>query len=155
MKTIFFIVLGISILGGCATAKSNIVKPYAANNNAKLSILIEKNSRIAIPIDQYNLLESAIKEGLQQKQLLTSIDDSNHSVNVNITAYRMRDNAARLTAGAMAGCDTINSVVTVVDNASGEVIGESNIRISECAAWGVAAQVIKKYAKGVVSFLSK
>ena len=32
-------------------------------------------------------------------------------------------------------------------------MGSANVAIKECAAWGVANQVIKKYADGVVSFI--
>lgn len=66
----------------------------------------------------------------------------------------MRDDAARLLVGIMAGCDNIASTVIVTDKVTHEELGRSQISIKECGAWGVASQVIKKYTDGVVAYLS-
>jgi hypothetical protein len=66
----------------------------------------------------------------------------------------MRPDAARLTVGIMAGCDNIKSKVSIIDPANNQKIGESEITIEECAAWGTSSQVIKKYSEGVVKYLA-
>ena len=155
MKKIPVLVLLSVILSACANAKLSVIEPYTSSKDRKLSFVIEKNSNINIPNEQFSLMESVIKQGLEKNSLLSVEGNSNHSVKIDITEYRMRKDAARLIVGIAAGCDKVNSVVTVVDNETGEEIGKSNVRINECASWGVAAQVVTKYANAVVKFLSK
>jgi len=50
--------------------------------------------------------------------------------------------------------DNIKSNVVVIDSATKQKIGESEIMIKECAAWGVSSQVIKAYSEGVVKYLA-
>ncbi|MEZ4527357.1 MAG: hypothetical protein R2941_15670 [Desulfobacterales bacterium] len=56
--------------------------------------------------------------------------------------------------GIMAGCDNIKSNVTISDSAEKQKIGESEVSIDECDAWGVSSQVIKKFSEGVVKYLA-
>ncbi len=155
MKKISTLVLTMAVLSGCATTKLSVIELYKPNKDEKLTFTIEKGTNVNIPSVQLSLMESVIKRGLQDNSLLAAEGNSNHSAKINITEYRMRDDAARLIVGILAGCDKVNSVVTVVNNETGEELGKSNIRINECAAWGVAEQVVTKYANGVVKFLSK
>ena len=91
---------------------------------------------------------------IQNDMLASSSDSAQYSAIVDIHAFRMRNDAARLTVGIMAGCDNISSTVSIKDNSSGARVGSANVAIKECAAWGVADQVMKKYADGVVSFIA-
>lgn len=155
MKKVFAILVISAFLHGCASTKSTVTKAYTPAKDDQLSIHIEKPSNVSIPLDQSQLLESQIRNGLAGKGLLASSpDDSQHSVTVKIHSFRMRDDAARLTVGIMAGCDNIASTVTVTDKVTKEELGSSQISIKECAAWGVASQVITKYTDGVVAYLS-
>lgn len=141
---------------GCASTKSTVSKNYISHNDKKISLTIIKDSEIAIPADQYQLLESQIRDGLTQNGLLSTNEDiAQHSAIVTIHSFRMRPDAARLAVGILAGCDNIKSTVAVTDISTREEIGSSQISINECAAWGTASQVIKKYTDGVVANLSK
>lgn len=155
MKKIITTFLITASLFGCASVNTNVSKTYVSDNGSKASLSIKKDSGVTIPADQEQLLEKQIREGLIQKGILAADDKSSqHSVIVNIHAFKMRNDASRLFAGALAGCDDINSTITVTDKISGKEIGNSQISINECAAWGVASQVIKKYTDGVVAYLT-
>jgi hypothetical protein len=120
-----------------------------------MSVTINSASNLSIPEEQYQLLESHIREGLTQKDLLSpSSDAAAHDVVIDIQAFRLRNDAARLTVGIMAGCDKIRSHIVVTERATQKEIGRSDVSIKECAAWGVANQVIRKYGDGVVEYLS-
>jgi len=145
----------VTTLFGCASTKSTISKSYVTNHEAKVSLTIDKNSGVSIPAGQYHLLESQIRSGLAERGVLASNGElAQHSAVVNLHSFRMRDDAARLTVGILAGCDSITSTVVVIDKSTFDEVGNSKISIKECAAWGVADQVIKKYTDGVVAFLS-
>ncbi len=155
MKKYLGLALLSTMLFGCASANLNVSKPYITNKNAKLSLSISKDPGVLIPPKQFELIENQISEGLTQSGLLSSSEvRSEHTVTIDMRSFRMRDDAARLTVGILAGCDNINSLVTVTDTSTNEVVGKSEISIKECAAWGVAEQVIKKYTEGVVNYLS-
>ena len=156
MKNILSIIAIAGLVVGCASTKSTVSKAYTSSKESQLSISVQKSSDVSIPDEQYQLLESQIKNGLAANGLLASGEqNSQHSVTVEIHSFRMRDDAARLTVGIMAGCDNIVSTVVVTDKVTREELGRSQVSIKECAAWGVASQVIKKYTDGVVAYLSK
>jgi len=116
---------------------------------------LSKEATVDIPEEVLDTIKSQIQEGLSEHNLLaTTTDDKSRKAEINITSYRMRPDAARLTVGIMAGCDNIRSNVAIIDPSNKQKIGESEIKIEECAAWGVSSQVIKKYSEGVVKYLA-
>jgi len=122
----------------------------------KLLVSIDKNPGLDIPEEQFNQIKAQIEQRLTQGGRLARKGDENyHSATVTITSFRMRPDAARLLVGAMAGCDNIKSNVSVVERDSGKELGSAEISIEECAAWGVADQVIGKYSDGVADYLTQ
>jgi len=155
MKKAFAILAFSTALIGCASTKSIVAIEYKPETKQKLALAIQKSAAVTIPEEQYSLLETQIKSGLSQENLLVPDGDiSRHTVTVQIHSFYLREDAARLTVGILAGCDNINSTVTVTDKLTNEKIGSSNISIEECAAWGVASQVITKYTDGVIAYLT-
>lgn len=155
MKKLFVMLMLSTFLIGCASTKSTVSKDYQPSKSSPLSLTIKKNPNVNIPSVQYDLLESQIRDGLTSNGLLASKeDDSSHSVEIYIHNFKMRDDVDRLVVGIIAGCDNISSTVIVTDKHTKKEIGNSSISIEECAAWGVASQVIKKYTNGVIAFLS-
>ena len=153
-KIIAIFLLSVSSFG-CASIDSIVSKAYVQGNGSQLSISFIQDAGVSIPSEQKQLLVNQIREGLSQKGLLaTDENNSQHSVSVNIHTFRMRDDAARLAVGIMAGCDNIGSTIIVTDKITGKEIGNAKVSIKECAAWGVASQVIKKYTDGVVVYLT-
>jgi len=154
MKKIIAIFVAVSLYG-CASVDSQVSKSFVPRNGNKLSLTIKNDSGVSIPVDQYQLLETQIREGLSQNGLLAAHEkNSQYAVIVNLHTFKLRSDASRLTVGILAGCDNINSTVIVNDKITNEEIGNSQISIKECGAWGVASQVIKKYTDGVVTYLS-
>jgi hypothetical protein len=141
-------------LSGCG-AKSNVVKPYQFDSNLKLNFSVLKNEPVEIPSENLETIQKKIQEGLSEKNLLATNDDKKYrKAEILITSYRMRPDAARLIVGIMAGCDNIKSNVVITDPETNNKIGESEISIEECAAWGVSSQVIAAYSKEVVNYLT-
>lgn len=154
IKGIAIAVLATTLIG-CASTKSTVSRNHNLSPGNKVSLTIKEPSGNQIPAEQQAFLVNQIMDGLIQNDMLApSPDSAQYSAIVDIHAFRMRSDAARLTVGMMAGCDNINSTVSIKDNSSGARVGSANVAIKECAAWGVANQVIKKYADGVVSFIA-
>lgn len=155
MKKLIACLLFALALYGCASVKSNSLIPYEANNEAKLSIVINKKDGVDIPDSELEQIKYRIQEGLSQRGLLASRDEESHrTAEIIITSFRMRADSARLVVGMFAGCDNIKSNVTVLDNTRHQELGKAEIKIEECAAWGISDQVIGKYSKGVVAYLA-
>ncbi len=153
-RTWLYLVLLCLFLGGCG-AKSNVITPYQFNSNIKLDFTLSKKEKIEIPDEVLETIRKQIRDGLSAQNILVKNTDENfRKAEILITSYRMRPNAARLLVGIMAGCDNIKSSVVVVDSKTNEKIGESEIMIEECAAWGVSSQVITAYSEGIVSYLA-
>ena len=141
-------------LSGCG-AKSNVITPYQFDSDITLEFSLSKKDGIEIPDDVFETIQKQIHEGLLAQNLLANNGNNNsHKAEILITSYRMRPDAARLLVGIMAGCDNIKSNVVVTDVKTKEKIGESEIMIEECAAWGVQSQVIAAYSEGVVNYLA-
>ena len=140
---------------GCGAAISKSITPYQFDAGTKLNLALSKGAEVKIPEETFETIKSQIAQGLSERHLLAATtNDNSRKAEINITSYQMRSDAARLTVGIVAGCDNIKSNVTVFDTAANQKIGESEITIEECAAWGVSSQVIKKYCDGVVKFLA-
>ena len=155
MKKIISIFFVSASLIGCASIESTVAKAYVPSNESQLSLSVKKDSGVSIPSEQGQLLENQIREGLSKNGLTVSNEiNSQHSVIVIIHTFKMRADGARLFVGILAGCDDINSTVIVTDKLSGKEIGNAKISINECAAWGVASQVITKFTDGVVAYLT-
>ncbi len=156
MNTVIITAIAVSVFTGCASTKTIVLKSYTPKNESKISFSVNHNPGMSIPANQYQLIKSQIRENLDKSGVLASnTDTAQYSAVVNLNTFRIRHNATRLTAGVFAGCDNINSIVVVTDNSTHKKVGSSQISIKECAAWGVASQVIKKYTDGVVAYLSK
>lgn len=141
-------------LSGCG-AKSNVITPYQFESDITIGFSLSKKDVIEIPDDVLETIQKQIHDGLAAQNLLANNgNDNSHEAEILITSYRMRPDAARLLVGIMAGCDNIKSNVVVKDTKTKEKIGESEIMIEECAAWGVQSQVIAAYSEGVVNYLA-
>ena len=141
------------LLVGCGT-KTHIVEPYVFDKNLKLDLELKKEDGVNIPDEILATMKQQIRDGLAKNNLLASSTTNANHAEVTIFAYRMRPNAARLLAGAMAGCDNINSQVVVKDTSNQKIIGHSTVQMRVCNAWGVSSQVISSFSEGVVNYLS-
>lgn len=153
-KRCFYIAILGLFLSSCG-AKSNVIQQYKPEKDIKLKYTLSTTPQADVPDAVLNEMRSQIQESLSARNLLSTKGDIKfHQANILITEYRMRPDAARLLIGIMAGCDTLTSKVTIVESSNGKIIGESEFESKECAAWGVAAQVIEAHIKKIIEYLS-
>lgn len=98
-------------------------------------------------------LDRLIHARLLREGLVAGADaDPDGSVNIDLTHYYVRSNAARFLAGIMAGRDKIVSRVTVLD-AAGTEIGSFEVETTNMSAWGSTEGLMEKHAEEIVSRL--
>ena len=142
------------LLSGCG-ATSNVLLKYQPDPNYKLNYSLLSSPQVEVPDEVLNTMRSQIQKGLSEQNLLASKEDNKfHIADILITHYRMRPDWARLIVGGMAGCDKINSKVTIVDSNTKKTVGEAEFESNECAGWGVSSQVIEAHTKKIVDYLS-
>ena len=152
-RFIILVLFGI-ILSACATPKSNTLTPYDFDTDFKFKLAISKNEAVEISEEVLETINDQVYQGLSERNLIANDTENTYrEAVVNLTSYRMRPDAARLTVGILAGCDNIKSNVAIFDGGTTQKIGESEITIEECGGWGVSADVIKKYSDGIVKYL--
>ncbi len=95
-KTWVCLVLFCLFLSGCA-AKSNVITPYQFDSNLKIDFFLSKQEIVEIPDEVLETMRKQIQEGLSEQNLIaTNTDENVRKVEILITSYRMRPDAARL-----------------------------------------------------------
>jgi hypothetical protein len=97
-------------------------------------------------------LERLIKGRLGQAGLLAADPAATARIEVVLTHYYVRSNAARFWAGIMAGRDKIISRVTV-RGADGQEAGSFNVESTNATAWGSKGGLMEKHADEIVARL--
>jgi hypothetical protein len=98
-------------------------------------------------------LDRLIQGRLLQAGLVAGIGEpSSGRVEVDLTHYYLRSNAARFWAGIMAGRDKIASEVEVFDDA-GERVGSFEVETTNLSAWGSTEGLMEKHADEIVARL--
>lgn len=150
----FYFVLFVLLLSGCG-ATSNVIQKYQPNQTYKLNYSLSAAPQVEVPDEVLKTMQNQIQKSLSEQNLLASEGDNKfHKADILFTHYRMRPDAARLLVGIMAGCDKINSKVTILDSNTKIIVGEAEFESNECAAWGVASQVIKAHVDKIANYLS-
>ena len=100
-------------------------------------------------------LDRLIQGRLLQAGLVAGIDQpSSGRVQVDLTHYYVRSNAARFWAGIMAGRDKIVSEVEVFDDA-GKQVGSFEVETTNISAWGTTEGLMEKHADEIVARLRR
>jgi hypothetical protein len=98
-------------------------------------------------------LDRMIQGRLLQAGLVAAMGEpSSGRVQVELTHYYVRSNAARFWAGIMAGRDKIVSEVTVFDDA-GKQLGSFEVETTNLSAWGSTEGLVEKHADEIVARL--
>lgn len=155
MKTkCIYLVLFVLLVSGCG-ATSNVIQKYQPDKTYKLNYYLSAAPQVEVPDEVLKTMQNQIQKNLSEQNLLTSeVDNKFHKADILITHYRMRHDAARLLVGIMAGCDKINSKVTILDSDTKKIVGEAEFESNECAAWGIASQVVKAHVDKIANYLS-
>jgi len=97
-------------------------------------------------------LEQAIRSELSQKQLLAHPGAEGGTIEVKVTHYYARSNAARFWVGVMAGRDKIISQVRVL-NPAGELVGSFQVESTNATAMGSTEGLHRKHAEEIAATL--
>lgn len=98
-------------------------------------------------------LDRLIHAGLLKAGLVATSGESRAGrVEVELTHYYVRSNAARFWAGILAGRDRIASRVTVRDERGAE-IGSFDVETTNVSAWGGTQGLMEEHADEIVSRL--
>lgn|SRR5690606_660625 len=98
-------------------------------------------------------LDRLIHAGLLKAGLVAASGESPVGrVEVELTHYHVRSNAARFWAGILAGRDKIASRVTVHD-AAGAEIGSFDVETTNVSAWGSTQGLMEEHADEIASRL--
>jgi len=149
-----YLVLFVLLLSGCG-ATSKVIQKYQPDHTYKLNCSVSAAPQVEVPDEVLKSMQSQLQKSLSEQNLLAAADDNKiHKADILITHYRMRPDVARLLVGIMAGCDKITSKVTIIDSNTKNIVGEADFESNECAAWGVASQVIRAHMEKISDYLS-
>jgi hypothetical protein len=115
---------------------------------------IEDHTGQSIPKHFVGELNDYLESDLTKQKLLAAESDPAPRVHIELTSYRMRSGFNRAFFGVMAGKDGIESKVTVLDGATGRVLGESNVSSFNASAIGNDDDVARMHAEEITKFLA-
>jgi hypothetical protein len=142
------------ILSGCA-GKWSVIMPYHPAQNLKVSYSLSASQSIEVPDEVLEMMRTQLDRRLSARNLLGLQADSGlNKAEILITGYRMRHGATRAMVGILAGCDGIESKVTVKESGTGETIGIASFESSECSAVIPAQKTINGHIEKMVDYLS-
>ena len=96
-----------------------------------------------------------LKTELDNQGLLEKTDTSaSYKINVTVIEYRMRSGMSSVLLGALAGKDGVESVVTVTDPVTSEVVGESTVSTFNVTAVAGMDDVAQMHAEEIAKFVS-
>lgn len=133
-------------LASCTTT-STVHQQHAAPSNQAYSYAFENKG--GDDVEGIAQLDRLIQGRLRDAGLLAAGPDSDGRVEIELTHYYVRSNAARFWAGIMAGRDKIISQVTVLD-AAGTRVGHFEVETTNISAWGTKDGLMEKHADEIV-----
>jgi hypothetical protein len=108
-----------------------------------------------IPEHLLAAIKGHLKAQLAKRGLLAASDaEEVYDVGINVTYYRMRGGFVRYMFGVFAGKDGIDSIVTVKQRGSGQLVGESNVSTFNLTAIGSEDDVARMHAEEIAAFLA-
>lgn len=154
IKNILLIAVVALVTAGCG-AKSNALIPYQFDAGDKIDFSISKQESVEVDDEVLTDLNGRIEIGLRQYNLLAGdASAGQRTAEIVITNYEVRDDVTRFMAGILAGCDNIIADVTVKDIGTDQTVGESEIVMKRCDAWGSTSTIHAQFSIGIVKYLS-
>lgn len=140
------------LLAACSTT-STVYQPLARQGEAVHAYGYSFENNGGDDLEGIAKLDRLIHGRLLREGLVAAAGaEPDGSVNIDLTHYYVRSNAARFWAGIMAGRDKIVSRVTVLD-AGGTEIGSFEVETTNISAWGSTEGLMEKHAEEIVSRL--
>ena len=139
-------------LAACSTT-STVRQPLSpASSHAEARAYVFENHG-GDDLEGIAKLDRLIQGRLLRAGLVAAIGEpASGRVEVDLTHYYVRSNAARFWAGIMAGRDKIVSEVTVYDDA-GKQEGSFEVETTNLSAWGSTEDLMEKHADEIVARL--
>ena len=134
-------------LAACATT-STVHQQHAPASTQAYAYTFENSG--GDDLEGIAQLASLIQARLKDAGLLATVQVPEGRVEVELTHYYVRSNAARFWAGIMAGRDKIVSRVTVLDGA-GAPVGRFEVETTNLSAWGSREGLMEQHADEIVA----
>lgn len=139
-------------LAGCIGTSSQVIDRYDAAPGDRFSYTIDNSGGMSA--EALGIFKAKLDTDLSAGGLLaTPASAAARRVDIHVTTYRMRHGAARGLLGVMAGKDTIESTVRIVDAATGKVLGTTQVESGNATAMGTSRGLIEGHAEEIVQFL--
>lgn len=108
-----------------------------------------------VPSHFMEAVKGYLKSELQKRNLYSNENESNPCrVNVVLNYYRMRSGFTRMMFGVLAGKDGVESVVSIVDQQTNQVVGKSNVSTFNIMAVGEMDDIARMHAEKIAEFVA-
>lgn len=137
-------------LAACSTT-STVYQPLPSQTSALHDYAYSFQNNGGDDLEGIAKLDRLIHSHLLRAGLVAAADQSPVGrVEIELTHYYVRSNAARFWAGIMAGRDKIVSQVRVLDDA-GKQVGSFEVETTNISAWGSTEGLMEKHADEIVA----
>jgi len=142
------------LLAGCS-ADMTITKEYNRADTNTFWPVIEIADTTYVQHHVVDKMMASIRKELDKRELLATDESTEHNkIVITITAYSMRNNTARVLAGAFAGSDKIITDVSVKNSMSNEILAAFSIESETGSAWSSEIELINEHMEEIVDYLT-
>ena len=144
------------ILSACGSSAvvNKSLKELPNKDHAKFAVDRINSDAEGVPDHFLTAIKGYLNAELGEKNLLDEGSTSSYKVNILVREYRMRSGFSRVMVGALAGKDGVESVVTISDPVTGDVVGESTVSTFNVTAVAGMEDVAKMHAEEIAEFIS-
>lgn len=158
MRNMFIICLALFI-SGCASTRVDrkplIPVSDSASTKYRIEEIVNKSKEQRVPDHFIKAIVSHLKLTLKESDMLEGGDSPESlKVSITITSYRMRSEYKRGMWGPMAGKDKVVSTITVTDEVTDEVLGESTASTYNMLAVSNEMDIARKHSEEIAEFLT-
>jgi hypothetical protein len=141
------------LITGCSTT-AKIKSSYKLVADEKLELKV--SAPPSATQEALQIFNARLTSQLSNNRLLAASNDSSVRIlDVVVNKYTMRHGASRAMLGILAGTDTIESTVRIVDRSNGAVLSEFTVESGNATAWGTSRGMIEDHADKIVESLIK
>ena len=148
----------IALLAGCAstTQVRQAVDNSPATNGVAPRYAVGEIviSAEDVPAHFDDMIRNYLEADLRERHIGPDDAEPDRKVNINVTSYRMRGSVTRFMLGAFAGKDGVDSSVEVINVATGDAVGSSEVSSYNITAVGGQEDIAKMHAKEIGAFLA-
>ncbi|ASJ76054.1 DUF4410 domain-containing protein [Granulosicoccus antarcticus] len=151
-RTILSLVLVSAFITACGS-NSDVQLALPATDGTQLYQIANISSSAADVPDKFESnLRKYLEKDLKKKGMLAT-GNAARKVDVTITEFKMSKGVSRILLGGLAGKDSVQTKINVIDTASNKSIGISNIESTDGLAGGGPELFTSNHAKAISKFL--